>query len=70
MTISSTLVQSIMTNCVATTIANVTSGRTTSGIVAFESNVVESETGSDFQTGCCDRDVPRTARRDNRTRRR
>ena len=29
-----------MTNCVATTIANVTSGRTTNGIVAFESNVV------------------------------
>jgi hypothetical protein len=38
-----------MIHCIIAVIANVTSGRITTGVIAFESTVVRSETGSDFQ---------------------
>ncbi len=46
---STALLSSSMIHCVATVIAKVSSGRITSGMLAFESTVVRSETGSDFQ---------------------
>ena len=43
------LVHSIITICAATMIVKIIAGRTTTGIVTFDSTVVRSETGSDFQ---------------------
>jgi len=43
------LLSSSMTNCVTTAMAKLRSGKMTRGMANFESTVVKSETGSDFQ---------------------
>src|SRR5947208_16084780 len=43
------LLHNNMRNCKRMMMAKIITGRTTSGIVAFERTVVRSETGSDFQ---------------------
>ncbi len=43
------LLSSSMTNCVTTAMAKLRSGKMTRGMANFESTVVRSETGSDFQ---------------------
>jgi hypothetical protein len=43
------LLHNNMRNCTKTMMAKIITGRTTSGIVAFERTVVRSETGRDFQ---------------------
>ena len=46
---STALLSSSMMNCVRTVTAKASKGSTSSGIVAFASTVMTSETGSDFQ---------------------
>src|ERR1035438_5306625 len=47
--ITTALLSSSMSHCMATVTATVSSGRITSGMLAFASTVVASDTGSDFQ---------------------